>query len=125
VRPQVTADVLTQVMGFRLGDERELPGGDREYRFEVGPGGPGTEVRLRLPADPQHSRQGKGGVHHVAFRVPDEDVHEQWREHVAAAGLQVTPVIDRFYFKSIYFREPGGNLFEIATDGPGFTADER
>jgi glyoxalase family protein len=124
-RPQVTADVLTQLMGFRLASEREHPAGGREYRFEVGPGGPGTEVKLWLPSSPTPSRQGKGGVHHVAFRVPDDEAHEAWRERVAAAGLQITPVIDRFYFKSIYFREPGGNLFEIATDGPGFTADER
>jgi glyoxalase family protein len=123
-QPQVTADVLTQVMGFRLAEEHEHPEGGREYSFEVGPGGPGTEVTLWLPSNPLRSKQGRGGVHHVAFRVPDEDVHEAWRERVASTGLQVTPVIDRFYFKSIYFREPGGNLFEIATDGPGFATDE-
>jgi glyoxalase family protein len=123
-RPQVTADLLTEVMGFRPVGEREHPEGSREYSFEVGPGGPGTEVRLWLPAEPVRSKQGRGGVHHVAFRVPDEEVHQAWRERVLASGLQATPVIDRFYFKSVYFREPGGNLFEIATDGPGFTADE-
>jgi glyoxalase family protein len=124
VQPQLTADVLTQVMGFRLREEREHPEGGREYAFEVGPGGPGTEVKLWLPAQPVRSHQGRGGVHHVAFRVPDDAAHEAWRSRIEAAGLQVTPVIDRFYFKSVYFREPGGNLFEIATDGPGFTADE-
>jgi glyoxalase family protein len=68
-------------------------------------------------------RQGGGSVHHVAFAsVPDE--HEAWRERALAAGAHATPVIDRFYFKSIYFREPSGVLFEIATIGPGFTADE-
>jgi glyoxalase family protein len=66
---------------------------------------------------------GAGTVHHVAFASLDED-HEAWREHVAAAGEQPTPVIDRFYFRSIYFREPGGILLELATEGPGFTADE-
>ena len=123
-RPQLTADMLTEVMGFRPVAEREHPGGGREYSFEVGPGGAGTEVRLWLPANPVRSKQGRGGVHHVAFRVPDDDAHEAWRERLASVGLQVTPVIDRYYFKSVYFREPGGNLFEIATDGPGFTADE-
>jgi glyoxalase family protein len=67
---------------------------------------------------------GAGGVHHVAFRAPDEEEHAAWRERLAKVGLDVTPVIDRFYFRSIYFREPGGILFEIATDGPGFTTDE-
>jgi glyoxalase family protein len=60
----------------------------------------------------------------VAFRTPDEEEHAEWRERLARAGLAVTPVIDRYYFKSIYFREPGGVLFEIATDGPGFATDE-
>jgi glyoxalase family protein len=63
-------------------------------------------------------------VHHVAFRTPNETEHAAWRERIAAAGLRVTPEIDRFYFHSIYFREPGGVLFEIATDGPGFATDE-
>jgi glyoxalase family protein len=122
--PPVTTDVLTEVMGFRHVAEREHAAGGREYRFEVDPAGPGAEVRLVVPAEPIRSRRGRGGVHHVAFRVPDREVQEAWRERLAAGGLQVTPVIDRFYFTSIYFREPGGNLFEIATDGPGFTADE-
>jgi glyoxalase family protein len=88
--------------------------------------GVGPEVlRLRLPDDPaQFARQGAGGVHHVAFRTPDQEEQLLWRQRLVEVGAQVTPVIDRFYFTSIYFREPGGNLFEIATDGPGFTADE-
>ena len=67
---------------------------------------------------------GRGGVHHVAFRVPDDEEHAAWRRKIRAMGLGVTPQIDRFYFRSIYFREPGGVLFEIATDGPGFATDE-
>jgi glyoxalase family protein len=67
---------------------------------------------------------GAGGVHHVAFRAPNEEEHAAWRERLAKVGLDVTPVIDRYYFRSIYFREPGGVLFEIATEGPGFTVDE-
>jgi len=71
----------------------------------------------------QHSRQGAGSVHHVAWASNVED-HEAWREKAVSAGAQVTPLIDRFYFRSIYFREPNGVLFEIATLGPGFTVDE-
>jgi glyoxalase family protein len=67
---------------------------------------------------------GIGGVHHVAFRTPTDDEHRQWQQQIARAGLGVTQVIDRYYFKSIYFREPGRILFEIATDGPGFATDE-
>jgi glyoxalase family protein len=71
----------------------------------------------------ERSLQGAGSVHHVAWASTIED-HEAWRETALAAGAQVTPLIDRFYFRSIYFREPSGVLFEIATLGPGFTVDE-
>jgi glyoxalase family protein len=123
-QPQATADFLVQLLGFRAGAERQTADGGRVYSFEAGRGGPGTEVRVAVPAQAVPSRQGRGGVHHVAFRAPDDEVQVAWRERVASAGLRPTPVIDRFYFKSVYFREPGGNLFEIATDGPGFTSDE-
>lgn len=123
-RPQTTADVLTQVMGFRSVSEHALPQGGVEHVLEVGPGGPGAEIRLLVPEKVEPARQGRGGVHHVAFRVPDGQTQIEWRDHIASVGLQPTPVIDRFYFKSVYFRDPGGILFEIATDGPGFAADE-
>jgi glyoxalase family protein len=99
---------------------------DRSERFLRDVMGVGGEVvRLRPPESASdYARQGTGGVHHVAFRTPDPEEQLLWRERLVEAGAQVTPVIDRFYFTSIYFREPGGNLFEIATDGPGFTADE-
>jgi glyoxalase family protein len=67
---------------------------------------------------------GIGAVHHIAWRTPSNDTQTQWRAQLAAAGLDVTPVLDRQYFRSIYYREPGGVLFEIATDPPGFTVDE-
>src|SRR5262249_62085223 len=67
--------------------------------------------------------QGAGSVHHIAWASQIDD-HEAWRDRVIAAGARPTPVIDRFYFRSIYFREPSGVLFEIATLGPGFTLDE-
>ncbi|MBV9454604.1 MAG: ring-cleaving dioxygenase [Rubrobacter sp.] len=119
-----TADVLAEVMGFRKTGEYS-EGGHRGAIFEVGPGGPGAEVRLvEQPDLLRHRVTGAGGVHHVAFRTPDEEEHVAWRERLVEAGLNVTPVIDRYYFRSVYFREPGGVLFEIATDGPGFTTDE-
>ena len=110
-----------------------FPGGMGEYQkdgsrvavFEVGPGGPGTEIHLEERPDLRSHRQvGIGGVHHVAFRTPNEAEHLEWRENLKRLGIGVTPVIDRFYFRSVYFREPGGVLFEIATDGPGFATDE-
>jgi glyoxalase family protein len=74
--------------------------------------------------DLRPAQLGSGGVHHVAFRAANDEEHEAWRDRVRAAGLGITDVIDRFYFKSLYFREPGRVLFEIATDGPGFATDE-
>lgn len=118
-----TAWVLTDVLGFRKSDEYERDG-TRVHAFEVGPGGPGAVVRLIERPDAPMAHLGRGGVHHVAFRTPDDEEHEEWRKRIRAAGLGVTPQIDRFYFRSIYFREPGGVLFEIATDGPGFATDE-
>jgi glyoxalase family protein len=120
------AQVLTQVLGFRQVREYRVDGtpGHRMIVYESGPGGPGTEVYVESGPHLPPSRQGRGGVHHVAFRTPDDGEQEAWRKRIAEAGLGVTPVIDRFYFKSIYFRVPGGILFEIATDGPGFAADE-
>ena len=124
LRPQETADLLTGAMGFRATGKRDLADGATELFLEVGPGGPGTEVILSMPAQATRALQGRGGVHHVAFRVPDAQAQEEWRARIESMGLRPTPVIDRFYFKSVYFREPGGILFEIATDGPGFAADE-
>jgi glyoxalase family protein len=119
-----TCTVLTEVMGFYKAEEYEEDG-HKAAIFEVGPGGPGARVRLvERPDLPVHRFVGAGGVHHVAFRTPDDEEHAAWRERIAQAGLGVTPRIDRYYFRSIYFREPGGVLFEIATDGPGFTGDE-
>ncbi len=93
-------------------------------RFIAEPGGAGAVVDVEsLPGLPP-GRVGAGTVHHVAFRAPDETAQEAWREQVVRAGRRVTPVIDRRYFRSAYFREPGGVRFEIATDPPGFTVDE-
>jgi glyoxalase family protein len=119
-----TSRVLKQALGFRAAGEYERNGA-RLAVFEVGPGGAGTEVHLEERPDlPLHRQVGIGGVHHVAFRTPNDEEHAEWREKLKQLGIGVTPVIDRFYFRSVYFREPGGVLFEIATDGPGFATDE-
>jgi glyoxalase family protein len=119
-----TAMLLTDVLGFRQVGEYD-DGGHRAATYAVGPGGPGAEVRLvERPDLPAHRMVGAGGVHHVAFRTPNDAEHAAWQQRLAGVGIGVTPVIDRYYFRSIYFREPGGVLFEIATDGPGFAIDE-
>ncbi len=125
MRPDATLMVLTEIMGFRVKDEvaDSAQPGNRDIVLETGPGGPGSYLIVQVrPKDPV-ARQGRGGVHHVAFRVPTFDAHQEWNDYLRSAGIQVTPVIDRFYFKAMYFREPGGVLYEISSDGPGFMDD--
>jgi glyoxalase family protein len=93
-------------------------------RFQTGQGGPHALVELLVRPESPEGKETTGTVHHVAWRASDDAHQLAWREALVGAGRQVTPVIDRKYFHSIYFREPGGVLFEIATDGPGFTVDE-
>lgn len=115
-----TAELLTNVMGYRsIGQERD------RFRFATGTGA-GIGERLDLVCRPEghRGRSGAGSVHHVAFRVADDTAQLAWRERLLGQGFNVSPVMDRDYFHSIYFREPGGILFEIATDPPGFTVDE-
>jgi glyoxalase family protein len=121
-----TATVLTDVLGFRHTLDYPAPENPAHAVaiFEVGPGGPGTQVHVEERPELPPARMGIGGVHHVAFRTPTDEQHRQWRERIAAARIGVTQVIDRFYFRSLYFREPGHVLYEIATDGPGFAVDE-
>jgi glyoxalase family protein len=114
-----TARLLTEVMGYRQ-DGSE---GNR-YRYRIGQDEPGAVVDLLCVPDARRGGMGAGVVHHVAFRTPDDDQQKAWHETVARLGYNVSPVMDRSYFHSIYFREPGGVLFEIATDNPGFTADQ-
>jgi len=94
------------------------------HRWSPGAGGSGAIVDLREMPSEQRGKWGPGVVHHVAWRVPDDHAELAARAQVAGAGAQPTEVIDRFWFRSVYFREPGGVLFEIATDGPGFAVDE-
>ncbi len=93
------------------------------YQTEDG-SGPGAEIWLFEEPTKLPSRLGAGGVHHVAFRVGDGEEQQKWRSHLVRSGLYVTNIIDRFWFRSIYFRVSNGILFEIATDGPGFGIDE-
>ncbi len=120
-----SARFMTELLGFRRSGGYELPQGTNVAVFEVGPGGPGTEVHIEVyPELPFRRFVGIGGVHHVAFRTPNDEEHRKWQERISQVNPTITPVIDRFYFRSLYFREPGGVLFEIATDGPGFAVDE-
>ncbi len=112
-----TAELLTEVMGFEAVAE-----GQSRFRY-AGPA-PGGVVDLVCVPGQRRGSMGAGIVHHVALRAADEGAHARWRERLAERGLNVTPIIERMYFRSIYFREPGGVLLEIATDGPGFTIDE-
>jgi glyoxalase family protein len=118
-----TARVLTSLLGFRLRSHFENSQGQPVAVYETGQGGAGTEVHL-IQSGGFRGTVGSGGVHHVAFRTANVTEQEKWHQHLTEAGLAVSPIIDRYYFHSIYFREPGGILFEIATDGPGFAADE-
>ena len=119
-----TANLLTGTLGFRANGTYQSAQDSTIHIFEMGRGGPGTEVHLDVRPDLPLGRPAIGGVHHVAFRTPNDEEQVQWREQIARKIRQVTPVIDRYYFHSVYFREPGGVLFEIATDGPGFATDE-
>ncbi|MFL5496420.1 MAG: VOC family protein [Gemmatimonadales bacterium] len=114
-----TEKILVDTLGFRpVGEE----GSTR--RFAVGDGGPGTLVDLRVTGGFVRGAAGAGTVHHVAWSVADDGEQLVVRDLVDKAGLSPTPVIDRSYFHSVYFREPGGVLFELATRPPGFTIDE-
>ena len=117
VNPAVTAAFLTRALGFkRLGEEN----GWTRYGF---PHAAGVVDILEVPLG-QRGAWGVGSVHHLAWRVDDDEYQIAVRGQVTAAGGHATEVIDRFWFKSVYFKEPGGVLFEIATEGPGFAADE-
>ncbi|MBP2367457.1 ring-cleaving dioxygenase [Pseudonocardia parietis] len=113
-----TQRMLTELLGMALSGES----GDRS-RFAMAGGEAGALVDV-AGSTAARGLQAGGTVHHVAFRAPDRATQGSWRRRLVAAGLEVTEILDRQYFTSIYFREPGGVLFEIATDAPGFTVDE-
>ena len=114
-----TANVLTSIFGYELVSQEA-----NRYRYVVDTVDHASIVDLvELPSE-KRGHVANGTVHHVAFRVKDDETLMYFREKVEAAGLNITPQIDRNYFHSLYFREPGGVLFEIATDNPGFMVDE-
>jgi glyoxalase family protein len=123
-RIEPTEQVLTEVMEYERAAEYETGPNERTIVYELSGGGAGKEIWLVEQPERPAGQLGAGGVHHVAFRVADGEEQGYWRERLSSFGLGVTDFVDRFYFQSIYFRIPGGILFEIATDGPGFTADE-
>lgn len=120
--------LLTRVLGMRevrSYSTSDAGGGAADvYVFEMGGGGPEAELHLIEEPDAPVARQGAGGVHHLALRTPTEEEYHGWTERLASAGVAHSGEIDRYWFRSLYFREPNGILFEIATDGPGFAVDE-
>jgi len=123
--PQLDATdaVLTKAMEMRRVREYTL-GGSIVHVYEMGDGGPSAELHVAVEPHLSRARQGAGSVHHIAFRTPDLEQYRAWATRLEELRLPSSGPIDRFYFRSLYFREPGGILFEIATDGPGFAQDE-
>ena len=122
-----TDAVLTHVLQMRR--VREHPsataaGERRVHVYEMGAGGAAAELHVLVERGAPPARQGAGGVHHVAFRTPDDKEYAGWAERLTQLRIPSSGPVDRFYFRSLYFREPNGILFEIATDGPGFAVDE-
>ena len=113
-----TAIMLTEMLGMKASSESASVA-----QFSMAEGDTGALVDV-LPGVRERGLQAGGTVHHVAFRAPDLPTMEIWRQQLVSQGVPVTEIMDRQYFKSIYFREPGGVLFEIATDDPGFDIDE-
>jgi glyoxalase family protein len=118
-----TAFVLTEVMNMRRARDYAAHGAEIHV-FEMGEGGLAAELHVIEDGKSPLGRQGAGGVHHVAFRTPDEAQYHAWTQRLNELRVPNSGEIDRFYFRSLYFREPNGILFEIATDGPGFATDE-
>ncbi|WP_289069528.1 ring-cleaving dioxygenase [uncultured Aliiroseovarius sp.] len=121
--PDRTARLLTDVFGYTNAGEASK-GGETRQRFLAAGQGRGSAIDLITSNAASIGRQGAGSIHHVAFRAENDDVQKGWQDTLRSHGFDVTPQIDRQYFNAIYFREPGGVLFEIATDPPGFATDE-
>jgi len=117
--------VLEQVMNMTKVRQYPSPDGIGEVHvFSMGKGGPAAELHVAVQPGLPAARQGAGAVHHVAFRAPDVATLHEWTERLQSFRLPSSGEVERFYFRSLYFREPNGILFEIATDGPGFAVDE-
>ena len=122
---QPTDAVLQQVLHMRPVRQYPHPDSPKHtvHVYEMGPGGAGAELHVAVQASLRPAQQGAGGVHHVAFRTPDAD-YEAWADRLNRLRVRNSGPVDRYWFRSLYFREPNGILFEIATDGPGFAVDE-
>ncbi len=114
-----TAELLTDTMGFRQTAQEA-----NRCRYSSPSGGPAGIVDVMCAPERRQGRMGVGTVHHIAWRTPDDEQQRQWLDEIQRKGYNVSPIMDRKYFHSIYFREPGNILFEIATDPPGFGVDE-
>lgn len=122
---EATKAILEGAMNMREIRDYASPDGEGQVHvFEMGQGGPSAELHVAVQPGLPVARPGAGSVHHVAFRVPDEAAIHDWHQHLRLHRVPTTPEIERFYFRSLYFREPGGVLFELASDTPGFTVDE-
>lgn len=120
-----TDAVLTRVLNMKQERQYASPDGQGDVHvYRMGEGGPAAELHVAVQPDLPIARQGAGAVHHVAFRTPDIQAIRDWAARLSEFRIPSSGEVERYYFRSLYFREPGGNLFEIATDGPGFTADE-
>ncbi|MCQ0971933.1 ring-cleaving dioxygenase [Paracoccus sp. TK19116] len=120
-----TEAMLTRVMNMRRVRDYASPDGQGQVHvFEMGEGGAAAELHVAVQPGLPTARQGAGAVHHVAFRVPDVEAIHGWTERLKEFRVPSSGEVERFYFRSLYFREPGGVLFELATDGPGFDVDE-
>jgi glyoxalase family protein len=117
-----THDILTRVMNLR--PARTYGDAPTVHVYEMGDGGPAAELHVAVEPRALPHSPGAGGVHHVAFRVPTFGEYDAWAERLRELRVPNSGPVDRFYFRSLYFREPNGILFELATDGPGFDADE-
>ncbi len=118
-----TEAFLTDVLGMAQDRTFRAADGCETVVFAMGEGGPAAELQVRVEPGLALARQGAGGVHHVAFRIPDAE-YDDWVDRLRRLGVRSSGPVDRFYFRSLYAREPGGILYEIATEGPGFAADE-
>lgn len=118
-----TDRILREVLGMRPVRQYAANTASIVHVYEMGPGGPAAELHVAVEPGLPFARQGAGGVHHVALRTTDND-YDAWVDRLAGARIPSSGPVDRFYFRSLYFRDPNGILFEIATDGPGFAADE-
>ena len=116
---ELTAKLLTETMGWSFQQQE-----GNIFRYQIGTGGTGKIVDVRCAPDFWKGAVAVGTVHHVAWRTRNDEEQEAWRSAIANLGFNVTPVLDRQYFHSVYFQEPGGIIFELATEAPGFTVDE-